>query len=186
MKLLANILGASLEFLFTSRHNSDMATEITVTELSSDDWNRLRDLRLAALADSPAILAGKLDEEQNFTEEQWRETFKKLSYVVATIDGKDVAMINIENLVGDFGATCWLGGLWSNPKYRGSGAVRAIFNYMDSVASKRGWMVQGLGVMESNTSAISVFEKYGFTKRGDRVESRGKPGNYYFRMIKSL
>lgn len=167
-------------------HNSYMSTEITVTELSSDDWNRLRDLRLAALADSPAILAGKLDEEQNFTEEQWRETFKKLSYVVATIDGKDVAMINIENLVGDFGATCWLGGLWSNPKYRGSGAVRAIFNYMDSVASKRGWMVQGLGVMESNTSAISVFEKYGFTKRGDRVESRGKPGNYYFRMIKSL
>ena len=83
-----------------------MSTEITVTELSSDDWNRLRDLRLAALADSPAILAGKLDEEQNFTEEQWRETFKKLSYVVATIDGKDVAMINIENLVGDFGATC--------------------------------------------------------------------------------
>ena len=163
-----------------------MAREITVTELSPADWARLRDLRLAALSDSPAILAVKLDEEQNFTEEQWRETFKKLSYVVATIDGKDVAMINIENLVGDFGAACWLGGLWSNPKYRGSGAVRAIFNYMDSVASKRGWMVQGLGVMESNTSAISVFEKYGFTKRGDQVESRGKPGNYYFRMIKSL
>jgi ribosomal protein S18 acetylase RimI-like enzyme len=57
---------------------------------------------------------------------------------------------------------------------------------MDSVASKRGWMVQGLGVMESNTSAIAVFEKYGFTQRGDRVESRGKPGNYYFRMIKKL
>jgi hypothetical protein len=41
-----------------------MSTEITVTELSSDDWTRLRDLRLAALADSPAILAGKLDEER--------------------------------------------------------------------------------------------------------------------------
>ena len=84
-----------------------MATAITVTELSSDDWPRLRDLRLAALADSPAILAGKLDEERNFTEEQWRETFNKLSYVVATIDGRDVAIINVENLVGDFGATCW-------------------------------------------------------------------------------
>jgi hypothetical protein len=95
MKLLANILGASLEYLFTSRHNSDMATEVTVAELSSDDWVRLRDLRLAALADSPAILAGKLDEERNFTEEQWRETFKKLSYVVATINGQDVAMINV-------------------------------------------------------------------------------------------
>ena len=163
-----------------------MAPNVIVTELLPSDWQRLRDLRLAALAESPAILAGKLDEERNFTEVQWRETFKKLSYVVATIDGKDVAIINLENLVGDFGATCWLGGLWSKPEYRGAGAVRAIFNYIDSVASLRGWMVQGLGVMESNTSAISVFEKYGFTKRGDRVESRGKPGNYYFRMIKSL
>jgi RimJ/RimL family protein N-acetyltransferase len=163
-----------------------MAPNVIVTELLPSDWQRLRDLRLAALAESPAILSGKLDEEQNFTEEQWRETFKKLSYVVATIDGKDVAMINVENLAGDFGATCWLGGLWSNPEYRGAGGVRAIFNYLDSVASLRGWMVQGLGVMESNTSAIAVFEKYGFIKRGDRVESRGKPGNYYFRMIKSL
>lgn len=66
---------------------------------------------------------------------------------MATIDGKDIAMINVENLVGDFGATCWLGGFWSNPKYRGSGAVRAIFSYMDSVATRRGWMVQGLGVL---------------------------------------
>ena len=163
-----------------------MVSNIIATELSPSNWKRLRDLRLAALDDSPAILAGKLDEERNFTEEQWRETFKKLSYVVATNDGKDVAMINLENLAGDFGATCWLGGLWSNPEYRGAGAVRAIFNYIDSVASLRGWMVQGLGVMESNTSAITVFEKYGFTKQGDRVESRGKPGNYYFRMIKSL
>ena len=131
-----------------------MVSNIIATELSPSNWKRLRDLRLAALGDSPAILAGKLDEEQNFTEEQWRETFKKLSYVVAIIDGEDVAMINVENLVGDFGATCWLGGLWSNPEYRGAGAVRAIFNYIDSVASLRGWMVQGLGVMESNTSAV--------------------------------
>ena len=72
-----------------------MAPNVIVAELLPSDWRRLRDLRLAALADSPAILSGKLDEERNFTEEQWRETFKKLSYVVATIDGQDVAMINV-------------------------------------------------------------------------------------------
>lgn len=163
-----------------------MASEVIVTELSPNDWQRLRDLRLAALKDSPAILSGKLEEEENFTQQQWQESFKKLSYLMASIDGVDVAMINLERLVGDFGATCWLGGLWSNPQYRGQGAVRAIFNYMDLLASQRGWLVQGLGVMESNTSAIALFEKYGFVKRGERVESRGKPGSYYFRMIKSL
>ena len=176
-------------FKFRKRRYQELGTlpmerQFIVNELRPDDWARLRDLRLRALADSPGNLAGELKDEKKFTEEKWRETFKKLSYVVASIDGKDVAMINVENLVGDFGATCWLGGLWSNPEYRGSGAVRAIFNYMDSVASKHGWMVQGLGVMESNASAIAVFEKYVFTKRGARVESRGKPGNYDFRMFK--
>lgn len=143
-------LGLRVLFPSPTRHNSHVTTNIAVAELSADEGARLGDLRLEALADSPALLAGESDEERNFAEDQRRQSFNKPSYVVATIDGKDVAMINIENLVGDFGATCWLGGLWSNPDYRGSGVIRAIFNYMDSAASKRGWTVQGLGVMESN------------------------------------
>ena len=103
-----------------------MNSNVKVIELQPNQWTRLRDLRLAALAESPENLSGKLEEEQNFTEDQWREGFKKLTYLVASIDGVDVGMINVENLKGDFGATCWLGGLWLNPKYRGQGVARAL------------------------------------------------------------
>lgn len=163
-----------------------MASNVKVIELQPDQWTRLRDLRLAALAESPENLSGKLEEEQNFTEEQWREGFKKLTYLVASIDGVDVGMINVENLKGDFGATCWLGGLWLNPKYRGQGVARALFDYMDSVAKEKDWVVQGLGVMETNSNAITVFEKFGFVQMGEPQESRGKPGYFYYRMIKAL
>lgn len=163
-----------------------MSKELVVTELSPDEWMRLRALRLEALKESPENLSGNLLEEEAFTEQQWRDKFGKLTYLVASIAGEDVAMINVENLQGDFGATCWLGGLWSNPKYRGSGAARALFDYMDQVAEKKDWRVQGLGVMETNANAIAAFEKFGFVRMGEPQESKGKPGYFYYRMIKRL
>lgn len=175
-----------VRFPSLTRHNNAVSPSVVVCELTPDEWPRLRDLRLAALAESPENLSGNLDEEKNFTEEQWREGFKKLTCLVASIDGVDVGMINVENLKGDFGATCWLGGLWLNPKYRGQGVARALFDYMDSVAKEKDWLVQGLGVMETNSKAIAAFEKFGFVQMGEPQESRGKPGYFYYRMIKAL
>ena len=163
-----------------------MSQNVRVEELQPNQWQRLRDLRLAALAESPENLSGKLEEEKAFTEAQWREGFKKVSYLVASIDGVDVGMINVENLKGDFGATCWIGGLWSDPNYRGQGVARALFYYMDSVAKEKDWLIQGLGVMETNARAIAAFEKFGFVQMGEPTESRGKPGYFYYRMIKGL
>ena len=163
-----------------------MKSLIKVSELNPDEWQRLRDLRLRALDESALNLAGSIEEESNYSEQQWRESFKRLTYVVASIDGKDVGLINVENLKGDFGATCWLGGLWSDPKYRGQGVARAIFDYLDEVAKEKNWMVQGLGVMENNLDAIKAFEKFGFVRRGEPQESRRKPGRFYYRMIKAL
>ncbi len=160
-------------------------SHVVISELQPKDWQRLRDLRYAALAESPANLAGNLEDEKNFTEEKWLEILNKVTWVVATIDGKDVGLINVENLKGDFGATCWLGGLWLDPNYRGQGVARAIFDYLDANAERKDWKVQGLGVMENNP-AIKTFEKFGFVKMGEPQESRGKPGHYYYRMIKAL
>lgn len=160
-------------------------SSVFVSELNAGDWRRLRDLRFAALAESPENLAGNLEDEKNFTEDKWLEILNKVTWVVASIDGKDVGLINVENLQGDFGATCWLGGLWLDPNYRGQGVARAIFNYLDEHAQEKGWQVQGLGVMENNP-AVKAFEKFGFVKKGERVESRGKQGSYYYRMIKAL
>jgi hypothetical protein len=45
-------------------------SQVVISELQPKDWQRLRDLRFAALADSPANLAGNLEEEKNFSEEK--------------------------------------------------------------------------------------------------------------------
>jgi GNAT superfamily N-acetyltransferase len=103
---------------------------------------------------------------------------------VATVDGKDVAVMSIENLDGDFGATCWVGGCWTDPNHRGLGALRAMFTYLDQQADIRDWSKQGLGVWIDNYSAITAYEKLGFVAMGEPQESTRKPGKFYQRMIR--
>jgi len=163
-----------------------MSHEVLCQELSPDEWPRLREMRLASLLDSPDAFGGRYEREIAFTEREWRELFNLNSYLVASIDGKDIAMMFLEKLRGDFGATCWVGGCWSNPEYRGIGAVRAMFDHVDSVAEERGWQIQGLGVFIVNKSAIAAYEKLGFKAMGDPQESTRRPGNFYQRMIRGL
>ena len=155
-------------------------------ELSPDEWSRLREIRLASLLESPEAFGSSYEREIAFTEREWRELFNLNSYLVASIDGKDIAMMFLERLRGDFGATCWVGGCWSNPQYRGIGALRSMFDYVDSVKDQRGWQIQGLGVFIVNESAITAYEKLGFKAMGEVQESTRRPGNFYQRMIRGL
>ena len=163
-----------------------MSHVVLCQELSPDEWPRLREIRLASLLDSPDAFGGRYEREVAFTEREWRELFNLNSYLVASIDGKDIAMMFLEKLRGDFGATCWVGGCWSNPQYRGIGALRSMFDYVDSVKDQRGWQIQGLGVFIVNESAIAAYEKLGFKAMGDVQESTRRPGNFYQRMIRGL
>ena len=163
-----------------------MSHVVLCHELTPDEWSRLREIRLASLLDTPDAFGGRYEREVAFTEREWRELFNLNSYLVASIDGKDIAMMFLEKLHGDFGATCWVGGCWSNPQYRGIGGLRSMFDYVDSVKDQRGWQIQGLGVFIVNESAIAAYEKLGFKAMGDLQESTRRPGNFYQRMIRGL
>ena len=163
-----------------------MSHVVLCHELSPDEWSRLREIRLASLLESPEAFGSSYEREIAFSEKEWRELFNLNSYLVASIDGKDIAIMFLEKLRGDFGATCWVGGCWSNPQYRGIGALRSMFDYVDSVKDQRGWQIQGLGVFIVNESAIAAYEKLGFKAMGEVQESTRRPGNFYQRMIRGL
>jgi GNAT superfamily N-acetyltransferase len=159
-------------------------SNVTAHELFPNDWQRLRDIRLASLVESPEAFGADYEVLSKFGEQQWREIFASLSYLVANLDEKDIAVMSIENLEGDFGATCWIGGCWTDPEHRGVGALRAMFDYLDHHAGSRDWSKQGLGVWIDNYSAIAAYEKLGFVAMGEPQESTRKPGKFYQRMIR--
>jgi RimJ/RimL family protein N-acetyltransferase len=158
--------------------------EVTLAELLPEEWERLRRLRITSLSESPDAFGGNLETEEMLSEEEWRKKFEKLVHLVAVIDGIDIAVLSVENLEGDFGATCWIGGCWVNPEYRGRGVMKALISYLDEHAEERGWKVQGLGVFSDNDEAIAAYEKLGFIRRGELQPSTRRPDRLFQRMIR--
>ena len=165
--------------------NFSKNSDVKVILLSEDDWARYRDIRLAALVHDESAFGGDYDSESQYSEAQWRQKAQQYVGLLAAIDGNDCGFMTVENLKGDFGATCWIGGCWVNPNYRGQGVMRAIFDYLDENAELRDWKVQGLGVWQDNYSAIAVYESLGFENKGEPVPSTSKPGLFYQRMIRN-
>jgi GNAT superfamily N-acetyltransferase len=157
---------------------------IIVEELSEDNWTRYRDLRIAALENDGEAFGGNLEAERLFTERQWREKARQYMGLAALLDGRDIGVMTVENLTGDFGATCWVGSCWVNPEFRKLGALRALFDYVDQNAKARHWAIQGLGVWVDNFDAIKAYEKLGFVQMGEKQPSTRKPGLFYQRMIR--
>ena len=161
-----------------------MPHNITCVELHADEWVRLSNIRLKALIDTPHAFGGTYENERLFDEDKWRLEFAKQAFVIASVDGLDAGMMYVENLVGDFGATCWIGGCWSDPDFRGVGLMRAMFEFLDKQAASRDWLIQGLGVWTDNDLAISAYEKLGFVEMGGPQRSTRQPGKFYQRMIR--
>lgn len=161
-----------------------MSSNINVELLTPDQWQRLRNIRLRSLKESPNSFGGQLEVEGKFLENQWREKFSTLDYLIAAIDGVDIALMSVETFAGDHGATCWIGGCWSDPLFRGQGALRALFDYVDLHSKERGWQRQGLGVWADNEGAIAAYRAIGFEKAGSDQASERQPGRFYIHMVR--
>jgi GNAT superfamily N-acetyltransferase len=159
-----------------------MTSTPVVELLTPDQWQRVRAIRLRALEESGYAFGGTFEVESAEDEAMWRLKFEKNDFLIASVAGVDAAILYIEVLKGDFGATCWIGGCWSDPQFRGKGLMRAMFTFIDE--QEKDWKVQGLGVWTDNFSAIAAYEKLGFVKMGEDTASTRQPGKFYQRMIR--
>ena len=140
-----------------------------VSLLRQDEWERLSAIRIRALTENPEAFGANLAEVKTQSKEVWLKLYEKEDYLVASINGIDVGMLYIEVLEGDHGATCWIGGCWTDPTFRGNGVMRALFNYIDLHAQEKGWIRQGLGVWVDNLVAINSYKSLGFTLAGEKM-----------------
>jgi len=163
-----------------------MADEILVALLDVNDWARYRDIRLRALRHDGGAFGGSLEVEEQFSESEWRSKAAQYVGLIAMYQGADIGFMSVENLNGDFGATCWIGSCWVDPDFRRKGALSALFAHADALSLEKNWRVQGLGVWIENEIAISAYEKLGFKKRGDPQQSARKSGMFYQRMIRRI
>jgi ribosomal protein S18 acetylase RimI-like enzyme len=139
-------------------------TEPEVRRLTADDWAQLRVARLAALADAPYAFQSTLAEEQQLTEQTWRDRAGR-GGTFAACDGD--AIVGLATGI-DEGRDWHLVGVWVSPTLRGSGVADRLVAAVCELAGRSVAASVTLWVTEENDRARAFYRRLGFVPTGGR------------------
>ncbi len=142
--------------------------DIEVVAAAPDDWQRVRAVRLAALADTPDAFAATLADEEADPEEAWRGRLARTDAVtLLAVDGQDevvgitvVAPAYRDPMSGAVYA------VWVAPAARGSGAADLLLTAAVAHARRLGYPRLVLDVGDHNTTADRLYARHGFQPTG--------------------
>jgi GNAT superfamily N-acetyltransferase len=155
---------------------------VSVRRATPDEWELMRDVRLAALRDAPGAFASTYAREAPYTEEQWRGRWLGDRVTVFFADVTDLpgpaglAGAYVEDGVAN------LVSMWVRPDARRSGAGEALVNAAAGWARARGHDTLYLWVAEDNAAARRLYERCGFTPTGERQPLPSNPAVPEIRM----
>lgn len=134
---------------------------MTIRPSTEKDWRTLRDLRLAALLDTPTAFGVSHRTASAYTEQEWRARAAGPHplFWLAWLDGEAVGMIgggvsrtNRYNLIA----------MWTAPRVRGSGIAARLVDAVKADAIARGHASVFLDVAPENQRAAGFYLKQGF------------------------
>jgi GNAT superfamily N-acetyltransferase len=139
-----------------------------ITQIGEPDWQKLRDVRLRALAQDPAAFIETYTNASSFPEERWREqatpSARQASFAYER-DGRFDGLVSA--FVADDPETVFLVAMWVAPELRGTGAARGLVQSALEWARGRGAARVALSVEGDNPRAARLYEKCGFAERTD-------------------
>ena len=141
------------------------------------DWEALRRLRLAALADAPDAFASTLEAEVAYPAEVWRQRAKggpASANFIAREGGVDVGLAAIFT-EPDASGRMHLVSMWVDPRYRRRGVARALVALAVGWAAERQAREVILWVADHNTAARRLYERIGFRPTGARQPLPSNP-----------
>jgi GNAT superfamily N-acetyltransferase len=141
---------------------------VEIREIDADGWRAMRDIRLAALQDTPEAFASTYDREVAFAEADWLRRIGGGANFLAYAPELGTAPVG---LVGGFEAgpgTIELVSMWVSPPARGHGIGQALVEAVVGWARAKGMPRVHLWVAESNRSARLLYERCGFRPTAER------------------
>ena len=151
-----------------------------VLRAEPDDWQHVRDVRLAALLDSPDAFGSTHAEESERGEEEWR------AWTTGWSGAADQALFAAEEegWVGIALGVRWqeepeavhLYAMWVDPSSRRRGVGRALVEPIGAWARDLGVGRIVLRVTEGNAAAVALYEGCGFADTGEREPLRNGSG----------
>jgi RimJ/RimL family protein N-acetyltransferase len=138
--------------------------------LTPDDWQTLRDIRLAALADAPEAFLTTYADMVGLDEEQWRARTTRSDMFAAFVGGEAVGMVGLfADPSGDF----VLIAMWVAPALRGTGVAGPLIEAAAARAAERGGASVRLEVAPGNVRAEKAYGRHGFALTDEAPEIDG-------------
>ncbi|MFN3200751.1 MAG: GNAT family N-acetyltransferase [Bradymonadia bacterium] len=150
------------------------APHCTVHVTTADDWQRIKALRLDALAADPDAFGSTLAREADQPESFWRDRHgTATATLIAVLDGADVGITVVASSWDDPRAGA-IFGVWVRPSARGHGAGDALMAQAIESARAAGFERVVLEVGDHNAPAIALYARMGFEPTG-RVSTLPPP-----------
>ena len=148
------------------------AQRAVIRPVLPQESQRLRELRLRALRDSPGAFAASLAAEEAQPASYWSQLVAQSApardgvVLIAISDRRWVAMAGSRWFSRADGiAQLW--GMWVEPAARGQGLGHALIDGIASWASQRGAALLRLGVIEPAAEIESFYQQLGFRRTGE-------------------
>jgi ribosomal protein S18 acetylase RimI-like enzyme len=138
-----------------------------IVRAATDDWARLREIRLRALEDSPSAFASRLDRERDQPESFWYEWLEGEGTFLAIEGDAAVGLVSVF-LMDEEPGTAHLVSMWVEPEHRRRGLGRRLIEAVLGWARERQAERIRLWVTETNEDARRLYRSTGFVETGDR------------------
>lgn len=161
-----------------------MTTAFTIHRPEPHEWERLREIRLRALADAPDAFGATLAEALARPEAFWREWAAGRASAPRAGDPivsfVAVAAGEWRGLVSGIGhadqpESAELISMWVDPALRGRGAGAALVQTVVDWARARGTRRLDLWITSGNRAARALYERAGFVATGETQPHPAKP-----------
>jgi ribosomal protein S18 acetylase RimI-like enzyme len=151
-----------------------------IKALVPDEWPVLRDMRLAALRESPHAFLATYEKEKAFDELKWRAEFGRGDWNVSVQDDELAGIVGCTREDGMPGNECYLEYLWIAPRWRNKGLAHHMLTVVLGRLRNSGVRTAYLWVLDGNDAAVRLYKGVGFISSNHRQPAR--PGRTEERM----
>ncbi len=137
-----------------------------IQRLASDDWPRFKQLRLAALQDSPDAFGSTLADAQTRSADAWRQQVAEVATFIAVHNEVDAGLVRGAADETDV-STAWLISMWVAPDHRRLGLGARLIDSVVKWARTEGYQRLALDVADHNTPAVQLYSRHGFKSTGE-------------------
>ncbi len=139
---------------------------LVVRRAESEDWPKLRAIRLEALGDSPEAFGSTYGVALKLSNYQWRAMVERSVYFLAERDGDVVGMVS-GGLNDRRPGTHWLYGMYVTPSSRGTDTAAMLVDAVVEWARGEGATELYLHVTSIAQRARAFYARVGFVATGE-------------------